>query len=566
MSPTTKRTNPTRMWLVMGGLAAMSGVLVWQGFSRSVSWAQEPIGWLYSHSAADYPFANLGDVPPELVEPRSLADDRVRQFDELDRPRFAQRLTNRGAQLNDERITVVATTDEGDAQLALEQFSLAWNEFSRLADNFTITHRNPDFAIGQLLVVIDGEYREQRPDESHRPQPTLQRQNGQTVVYINVSENEPPLEEQLGKLHQGAVQAFMAIAELDRKFPIWAQQGLAEYVAMKLEEQKAAAQRAGENSDDAVYESAVEEFATEHPTNYEEPPDALDIDGEELDGNGPVAPSGPTIAGLAPVGLEYWRLGRIQQDELTAPDEQLEPDSNESYQRVRFLLEGEDARYAPAFLLVLRELAAEATDPALASREFLNQSQQGQLLPIPTDTLLDELTEELEPAFREWQSDQLVGLPMFLPGGDIPDPAMLAREKEMEVVLKLAQKATFLSDEAAIKPRVTEFTEEGQREVEPTAIQGTALNPGQLFEELTSPDATPWATLDEQGELLLWTDHERLIEVLGLRENRYTSTYRDGHWVLVTAWDNATQLEAWLETNPTNPSRPLVKFAAQPRE
>jgi hypothetical protein len=110
----------------------------------------------------------LGDVPPELVVPRSLADDRVRQFDELDRPRFTERRTNRGAQLNDERITVVATTGEADAQLALEQFSLAWNEFSRLADSFTITHRNPDFAIGQLLVVIDSEYREQRPDRSRR--------------------------------------------------------------------------------------------------------------------------------------------------------------------------------------------------------------------------------------------------------------------------------------------------------------------------------------------------------------------------------------------------------------
>jgi hypothetical protein len=155
MAPTKTSNNKSRMWLVMGGLAAMSGVLAWQGFSRSVSWAQEPIGWLYSHPASDYPFEHLGDVPPELVVPRSLADDRVRQFDELDRPRFTERRTNRGAQLNDERITVVATTGEADAQLALEQFSLAWNEFSRLADSFTITHRNPDFAIGQLLVFID---------------------------------------------------------------------------------------------------------------------------------------------------------------------------------------------------------------------------------------------------------------------------------------------------------------------------------------------------------------------------------------------------------------------------
>jgi hypothetical protein len=560
MFRTANQTKRRRLWLVMGGMAAISGIVGWHGGWRSVSWAQEPIGWMYHHEQSEYPFEHLGDVPPDLVVPRSMGDIRVRQFDELDRPRIAERLTHRGAELKDERVTVVAMTGAEDAELALEQFSLAWNEFARLADNFTDTHRNPDFGIGQLLVVIDNEYRQDRPGEDEREQETVKIQNGQTIVHIDVSENQPPLEEQLDKLHQGAVHAFMHLAELDRKFPIWAQQGLANYTALKLEEQEAAANNAAEHADDALYQMAVEEFAAEHPTDYEEPEELLDsLDDEE----GLAPPPAPTVTGLSQVGTEYWRLTRVEQDQLAEPDEELVPSTSDAYERVRFLLEGEDAKYAPAFLLALRELAEEPTDPALASREFL---QGKQLLPVPTDTILDELADELEPAFREWQADRLIGQPLLLPGGELPDPEMLVRGKEMEVVLKLAQKAAFLADHGAIQPRITEFTAEGQREVSSSTSNATALHPQQLFDELTSPDATPWATLDDQGELLLWTDPDRLADVLGLDENRYTSTYRDGHWVLVTAWDNATQLEAWLETNPNNPSRPLMKFASQPRE
>jgi hypothetical protein len=65
---------------------------------------------------------------------------------------------------------------------------------------------------------------------------------------------------------------------------------------------------------------------------------------------------------------------------------------------------------------------------------------------------------------------------------------------------------------------------------------------------------------------LLSTDEERLAEVLGIDEHRYHSEFRDNKWVLVTSWDDATQLEAWLEPNENNPSRPLVKFTSRPKE
>jgi hypothetical protein len=141
---------------------------------------------------------------------------------------------------------------------------------------------------------------------------------------------------------------------------------------------------------------------------------------------------------------------------------------------------------------------------------------------------------------------------------------MLAREKEMEIVLKLAQRAARQDTEGEIQPRITEFDAGGQRVVE-SAKATDAIDIDQLYYELRHSDM-PWATVDADGGLLLWTDEDKLAETLGIEENRFTSQWRDGRWVLVTTWDDATQLEAWLEPNDNNPSRPLVKFAARPRE
>ena len=309
--------------------------------------------------------------------------------------------------------------------------------------------------------------------------------------------------------------------------------------------------------------SMAEETQAEEIAAKEESGDDDEVQADARPG-GPVAQDDVPMGGMNLVGGEYWRLKRTAPDQLQKPDEEEEPEPTEALERVRFLLEGEDGKYAPAFLTLLRQLAEEPTDSSIESRQYLARTQ---LLPIPEDTVVDELMMELEPQFRSWQADPLQGQPLFLPGGDIPDPAMLSREKEMEVVLKLAQKiATQAIANSSIQPRITEFGAEGQREVLATHFDQTAIDIDQLFNDLTDGDIEPWATIDAEGQLLLWTDEDKLSEVLGVEEDRYTSAFRDGHWVLVTVWDNDTQLEAWLEDNPANPSRPLVKFAARPRE
>jgi hypothetical protein len=145
-------------------------------------------------------------------------------------------------------------------------------------------------------------------------------------------------------------------------------------------------------------------------------------------------------------------------------------------------------------------------------------------------------------------------LPLFVPGGEIPDPAMLAREKEMEVVLKLAQRVDKFDAHAGVQLRITEFGADGQKEIETPRYNQQALNMDQLFAELTDDEGVPWATLDAAGNLLLWSDEHRLADALGIEDHRFSSAWREGKWVLVTAWDDATQLEAWLEENPDNPS------------
>ncbi len=552
-----------RWYLLLGGAGLACGVLALQAGR-----AQEPIGWMYHHAQDEYPFPTLGDVPEDENVIRSLADDRVRQFDELDRPRIEKRLTHRGTEISEEHFTVVATTQdsEADADYAKQHFAAAWEEFGKLADTFTNAHRNPDFAIGQIMIVIDGEALR----DPEQPRQTVQIQNGQTVVYLNVAEGEPSLEEQLPRLREGAVQAMLHLAELDRKLPTWAQQGLAEYTAEKLEKAATAQAALEEAEAEEGHELEASDLAGDDPYSVAEEYSAdytmageSNIDDDqpafERDENRPAPLGGMNLA-----GGEYWRLKRAEPDRLQPFDEEEEPDPNEALERVRFLLEGEDAKFAPAFLTLLRQLAEEPTDPSLASRAYLSRTQ---LLLIPEDTVIDELMAEIEPQFRAWQADPLQGQPLFLPGGDIPDPAMLSREKEMEVVLKLAQKIDMQAEAAAaIRPRVTEFGADGQQEVLSTNYDQSAINVDQLYHDLTTGNLGPWATVDSQGQLLLWTDEERLAEVLGIDEQRYRSAFKDGRWVLVTDWDDATQLEAWLEENPANPSRPLVKFAAAPRE
>lgn len=552
-----KRRRQLAMALAAIGIA--SGTLAWQFAPRS--WANEisvdwsgngPIGEFYSHPQDSFPFPRLGDVPEPLVEPRSLGDTRVRQFDELDRPRFNRRETHRGSVFNDERFTVVGISGPEDAMLARAEFSRAWDEFSQLANTFTDAHRNPDFGIGQMIVIIDNEPLRDEPIR------TLQLQDGQTIVYLNVAPGQPPLSEQLSELRQGAVHALLHLAELDRKFPLWAQQGLAQYTAEKI---------ARQDQDEAARESASDDEGFDRDEFIEEDqvdtPFASDRFDDEVGGNSAdeLADENGSIRS-APVDVEYWRLQRAQPDRLAESLPEEEAESAVALTRVRFLLEGDDAKHAPAFLLGLRILAEEATDPLLASRAQLKNTQ---LLAPAVDTIVDELFDELEPDFIAWQADPLRGQPLFVPSAEVPDPAMLGREKEMEVVLKLAYRQTQTTTENEIQPRVTEFAADAQRETSAGNAMTTAINVQQLYYQLVD-DEEPWATTDVDGSLLLWTDHDRLADLMGIEEHRYATEYRDGRWVLTTTWDENTQIDAWLETNQDNPSRPLVKFAARQSE
>lgn len=566
-------TKRRRIALGLATVGIASGIVVWQLAPRQLAYATDfaeqwisgaPIGEIYTHSPDEFPYPQLGDVPQdvespdEYIDPRSLGDTRVRQFDELDRPRFNDRETHRGAQVNEERFSVVAMTGEEDAQLAKEEFGKAWDEFSKLADTFTDAHRNPDFGISQLLIVVDNEPIRERDE----PKRTLQLQNGQTIVYINAAPGEPSLSEQLPELWQGAVHAMLHLAELDRKFPLWAQQGLAEYTAEKIKQREQSEAVAEEATEAEGYEPS--EFSRDETVGDEYTREQFDD--EQADGVASVAMSNEVseedTTGAAPVDVEYWRLQRAEPDRL---DESLADEESESVaalERVTFLLEGDDATHAPQFLLGLRALAQEATDPLLASRAELADTQ---LLPPASDTIIDELFDELQPDFVAWKADPMRGQPLFLPAGEMTDPAMLRREKEMEIVLKLALRNEQVTSTTDIRPRVMEFGAEGQQEVTGTTVIGTAINVEQLYHLLVDAEA-PWATTDAAGSLLLWTQEDELAQVLGIDDDRYSSEYRDGRWILVTNFDESTQLEAWLEPNQDNPSRPLVKFAARERE
>lgn len=203
-----------------------------------------------------------------------------------------------------------------------------------------------------------------------------------------------------------------------------------------------------------------------------------------------------------------------------------------------FLLEGNDAQYAPEFLAALGATVT-ARSRALASQAM--HQPAGMSEPSEANSPLAVLVAK---ASREgdvgaWLRDPAVGQPVMCP--EPKDLPLEARHYELALLLKLARRLS-ISGHSATQPMWTV---------------------ADLQRRVNMPSAAAWATLDIDGRLLFSDDRERFGALLAPADRRYqTRRAEDGTEILQASFADGQRLEAWLEDNPDNPKRPLVHLRA----
>jgi hypothetical protein len=164
--------------------------------------------------------------------------------------------------------------------------------------------------------------------------------------------------------------------------------------------------------------------------------------------------------------------------------------------------------------------------------------------------------------FEQWQQEPLSGQPVFEPAADL-QPELLAAESEMLVLLKLHRRlnaAPVSTPQGATRTKIVTFDRAKKTAEVASRLAPAVKSFAELVSRLTDSAQPVWATLDIDGGLLLSTDTERLNELLGLAEQRYTIENQAASTVLVRRLDGNQSLRGWLAENPEQKSRPLAKF------
>jgi hypothetical protein len=451
--------------------------------------------------------ATGGAEPPRQY--RSVTDLRPRISDAPARPYSRETQSHRGWEIRERQFTVFASTSQHDARRAARQVQAAWNEAATLADRWTTMHRQSDFGLSSLQVVIDSEPVRERA----APPATLSVVGGQTQLAINVSAGQPPLDEQVVLLREGAAFAMLHAAGLDAAVPPWVMQGIAAYVGRQgLDQARLAA------ADGA-------------------------FDNVQLGGQA-----------WRQVGAASGRLNKTELGGAAFAD-------REAADRVAFLLTGDDAQYAPLLVAAVQEATAAAASVAVQAR-----GNAFSLRRPPKSTArpeFDRLITERQPQYAAWKADPFGGQPLFEPAAN--EPAELqAFQREMLVVLKLARRQT--PKPSGVRSKIAAFDRDQRQAVEAPQTIKRDLSMSELAARLTDPQEPVWGTMDADGRLLLSTDYERVQRLLGQEEGRYRWHHDGQRNVLVRRLADGRALRGWLEENPQNPARPRAKFETGQRK
>lgn len=175
-------------------------------------------------------------------------------------------------------------------------------------------------------------------------------------------------------------------------------------------------------------------------------------------------------------------------------------------------------------------------------------------------SVLAQLAKQAEREVPAWRKDPLRGQPEFKPEAGA-DPALVAAEREMLVVLKLLRRLTAAAPSSTVAKR----EEQSSR-----ARAGTRID--EFLQQLATGSLPALSTLDADGQLLLSTDRQRMQALLGWNGQKYRAARQMPSGAKATGGESPMppQLETrlpsgqvligWLADNPESPLRPRAKF------
>lgn len=441
-----------------------------------------------------------------IVVYRSLCAEGDDRLDELDLPRRTQRTCHWGWEVRTRHFVVFSTVSPEQANWTAQEMERAWSDTGLLADQWTDVHRRPKFGIGAVSVLVSD--RPLHPDAQPAPGPRTT--NYSPNLYINLGDGPSPREERLPELRREAFLAFLRATGQDQVLPDWAQVGLAAHLS-----------------------------GAEPPNGSIQSPDPPQRARDQ-----------PTVA---------WAR-RVVADRM-AP---LRMDRERAILWVRYLLEGDDAKYAVTFLAGLRALVAgHSQDPFLPGDGVRGVARFETRLPPERRSPLEQLTmtRGIRQEFADWLADANVGQPVV---ETIPAEMPLdERQREMLLILKLARRFA-LPPAEPIQPKVFEYGTDRTATILSPPTVSEPVSVAELYGRLSDPDLPPWATLDTDGSLLLSRNRKRLAEVFTNPDRRYRTYERDGYLVLEAGFATGDVFEAWLEENAENPRRPVARIRRKP--
>ncbi|MGD9645842.1 MAG: hypothetical protein AB7U73_09025 [Pirellulales bacterium] len=454
------------------------------------------------------------DVPKPQIPTLGRVDRSIQQpehhpVDELDRPQWMQRKNHRGWEQRTPHFVVFSTISAAQASWTADQLEACWYDIAHLADAFTNVHRQPTFSLCEVSVLINEETR--RPPSVIGPSPL----NYDANIYISMSAESPPLEQQVPRLRAEAWRSFLRVTGFDQRLPDWVQEGFASYFA-------------GEPL----------------------PPPAL------------LAEPDSALAIFDPVTTTRAVFDRME------PRDDREAQLGVAW--VRYLLEANDARHVPFFLETIR-VVLDPRAPGPQERLPGADRSRGTWRP-PITAVTNEIWDinrlaslDGEPVtdapqrLEQWLTDPAENLPV-IDLGDLPsDPVVTDAALEMALMLKLARR--FQQAPAPnVQTKIIEWrSDKAEATVRRPRYSQRPLDLAALYARLTDEREPAWATLDIDGQPLVWYDRVRLGQLFDPRDGSVSTTRLNDRDVLERQLASGLSLEAWVEENPEEPTQPIIR-------
>lgn len=435
----------------------------------------------------------------EPIVYRSTRMDLPRRLDELDLPRYGNRQCHWGWETRTKHFVVFATTSKEDAQWAAAEMEAAWNDLEDWAQYFTDAQERPTFGIGAVNVLITNEWVEPQAAIPAGPD----KMNYRPDIRMKVNRGTSDQEQQRTQLRTEATRAFFRVAQLDQAVPDWVQVGMAAYLS------------------------------------------------------GQALPSG-TIAKLPPPPATTDRRGAWSR--RTTADQADLGELNPQWAGlwIAYLIEGDDASHLPAFLQALSETVTHRQEDPFEAAAGVSRPRRSNepLIGMPGDPI-GKLARSLanRNTMGGWLLDRRAGQPTLDPEADAPE--IERYESEIAFILKLLARFGMPGPVSV----VTQFRATGDGDEGATTLSSpsTGQSLRSLYTRLTDPRRPAWATLGPDGRPLLGSEKERLAEILVPAASRYRVYQQDDRYVLRGKLPNGTQVEAWLDANEENPTRPLMR-------